>query len=175
MVTPESTGAGEPGEVPVSLPLLREVALFGGLPDDVLESFAATLATRHVAAGTVVFEEGEKASSLYVLLAGEAEVMKHSKSGREHRVALLGPMDTFGEMSMIDVQPRSATVRAVAPARIMRIRSEDIDRLYRQDMKSYALLILNIARDLSRRLRVADGILADVAGTVIDRYAGARG
>jgi hypothetical protein len=52
--------------------------------------------------------------------------------------------------------------------------SEDFDRLYWHDLKSYALVVLNIARDLSRRLRVADGILSDVAGSVVDRYAKPR-
>ena len=53
-------------------------------------------------------------------------------------------------------------------------RLEDLDRLYRNDLKSYALVVLNVARDLSRRLRVADGILAEVAGSVVDRYASPR-
>jgi hypothetical protein len=52
----------------------------------------------------------------------------------------------------------------------MRITSEDFDRLYRHDLKSYALVTLNIARDLSRRLRVADGILADFTAHVLDHY-----
>jgi CRP/FNR family transcriptional regulator, cyclic AMP receptor protein len=105
-----------------------------------------------------------------VLLEGEVEVVKKSRLAREHRVALLGPGDCFGEMSLIDVQPRSATVRAVAPSRVLQVNSEDFDRLYRQDLKSYALVTLNIARDLSRRLRVADRILADIASSVVDPY-----
>jgi CRP-like cAMP-binding protein len=56
----------------------------------------------------------------------------------------------------------------LAPARLLRITSEDFDRLYRHDLKSYALVTLNIARDLSRRLRVADGILADFTAHVLD-------
>ena len=73
-------------------------------------------------------------------------------------------------MSIIDVQPRSATVRALGPTHLLRIASEDLDALYRHDVKSYSIVILNIARDLSRRLRVTDGILADIAANVLDEY-----
>ena len=175
MVLPEPTGSNPRlVDAPVSVGDLREVGLFGALPDGVLEGLTRTLATERVASGTVFFREGEAAHCLYVLIDGEVEVLKKSHAGREHRVAVLGPTDCFGEMSLIDVQPRSATVRAVAPARLLRMTSEDFDRLYRQDLKSYALVVLNIARDLSRRLRVADAILADVAGSVVDRYVGPR-
>ena len=98
------------------------------------------------------------------------EVSKRSRRGREMRVAILGPTDCFGEMSMIDLQARSASVRALAPSRLVRIRSEDMDALYRYDLKSYALIVLNIARHLSRRLRVTDGILADFTANVLDEY-----
>ena len=73
-------------------------------------------------------------------------------------------------MSMLDMQERSATVRAVAPSRLLTITSEDLDALYRFDLKSYALIVLNVARDLSRRLRVTDGLLAEFAGNVLDEY-----
>jgi CRP-like cAMP-binding protein len=155
---------------PVSAATLRDVGVFGGLSDEVLETFARTLSTERFPPGENVFLEGSAAHCLYVLLDGEVEVLKKSRTGREHRVAILGPADCFGEMSLIDVQPRSATVRAIAPSRALRVASEDFDRLYRHDLKSYALVVLNIARDLSRRLRVADAILADVAGSVVDRY-----
>jgi CRP-like cAMP-binding protein len=90
------------------------------------------------------------------------------------RVAILGPNDCFGEMSMIDMQARSATVRAIAPSRLLKLTSENMDALYRSDLKSYTLIVLNIARDLSRRLRVTDGILAEFAANVLDEYVATR-
>ncbi len=74
---------------------------------------------------------------------------------------MLGPGDWFGEMSIVDIQPRSATVRTLAPSRLLRISAADLDALYRYDLRSYSLIVLNLARELSRRLRVADGILAE--------------
>jgi CRP-like cAMP-binding protein len=149
---------------------LREIGLFGALSDDVLEHLCASLREKRVGAGDAVFREGDPAREMYVLLDGEMEVLKKSRRGRDQRVAILGPNDSFGEMSIIDMQPRSATVRAVAPSRVLRISTEDMDALYRYDLKSYTLIVLNIARELSRRLRVTDSILADFTASVLDEY-----
>jgi CRP/FNR family transcriptional regulator, cyclic AMP receptor protein len=154
---------------------LRNIGLFGALSDDVLAHLTASLSVTTPSAGDIVFREGDDAQDMFVVIGGEMEVVKRSKRGVDARVALLGPGDWFGEMSIVDVQPRSATVRALAPARLLRITSADLDALYRYDVKSYALIVLNIARELSRRLRVADGILADLIANVMDNYlSGAR-
>jgi CRP/FNR family transcriptional regulator, cyclic AMP receptor protein len=149
---------------------LRNIGLFGALPEEVLAHLAATLTPATPSAGDVVFREGEEAREMFVVVSGEIEVLKRSKRGIDARVALLGPGDWFGEMGLLDVQPRSATVRALAPARMLRITSADFDALYRYDVKSYALIVLNLARELSRRLRVADGILADFIANLLDTY-----
>lgn len=149
---------------------LRQIGLFGALSDAVLEQLAATLAVSSPEAGQVLFREGDEARDMYVVLEGEMEVLKTSKHGVDARVALLGPRDWFGEMSILDVQRRSATVRAVVPARLLRITAADLDALYRRDIKSYALVILNLARELSRRLRVADGLVSEMVADILDSY-----
>jgi CRP/FNR family cyclic AMP-dependent transcriptional regulator len=149
---------------------LRDVGLFGGLGDEVLEQLATGLDVLVMETGSVVFNEGDSGREMFVLLDGEIEVLKHSKSQRETRVALLGPGDWFGEMSILDVMPRSATVRTVSPSRILRITAHDLDALYRRDLRSYSLLVLNIAREMSRRLRVCDGLLAEFVANVVDEY-----
>ena len=151
---------------------LRNIGLFGALGEDVIAHLASSLSVVTPSAGDVVFREGDEARDMFVLVSGEMEVLKRSKRGIEARVALLGPGDWFGEMSIVDVQPRSATVRALAPSRLLRITAGDLDALYRFDLKSYALIVLNVARELSRRLRVADGILADLIANVLDSYLG---
>lgn len=152
---------------------LREIGLFGGLSDEAIDALIAELETEMVEPGTMVLREGETAREMYVVLGGELEVLKRGARGNEARVAMLGPGDWVGEMSIIDVMPRSASVRALAPSLLLKITAENLDRLYRRDVKSYALLVLNIARELSRRLRVADGILAGVIASVWDEYLGA--
>src|SRR5882724_8647826 len=149
---------------------LRNIGLFGALSDDVIAHLAKTLSAQAPEAGEVVFREGDDANAMFVVMSGEMEVLKKSKRSTESRVALLGPGDWFGEMSIVDIQPRSATVRALAPSRLLRVSSADLDALYRHDLRSYAIIILNLARELSRRLRVADGILADLISNVMDQY-----
>ena len=163
MSVAELTGAIQPDE-------LRNIGLFGALSDDTLNYLSAKLTVATPNAGDYVFREGDGARDMFVLLRGEMEVLKRSRNDIESRVAVLGPGDWFGEMSVLDVQPRSATVRSLAPSRLLRITSADLDALYRYDLKSYALMVLNLARELSRRLRVADGIVADFVANVMGNY-----
>jgi CRP-like cAMP-binding protein len=149
---------------------LRNIGLFGALSDDVLGVLSGMLTVVVPEIGEVIFREGDEGSAMYVVLAGEVEITKMSRNGVDARVAMLGPGDWFGEMSIVDIQPRSASVRAIAPARLVRISAGDLDSLYRHDVRSYAIVVLNLARELSRRLRVADGILADLIANVLDSY-----
>jgi CRP-like cAMP-binding protein len=153
---------------------LRNIGLFGALSDDVLEFLSQMLGVVSPAIGETIFREGEDGTTMYVVLAGEMEITKRSRGGVDARVAVLGPGDWFGEMSIVDIQPRSASVRALAPGRLVRISAADLDALYRHDVRSYAIIVLNLARELSRRLRVADGILADLIANVMDSYLGKR-
>ncbi|WP_437295998.1 cyclic nucleotide-binding domain-containing protein [Sorangium sp. So ce426] len=153
---------------------LREIGLFGGLGDHVLQGLADTLELLDLEPGAVAFREGDSGREMFVLLSGEMEVLKRSKRDVEARVAVLGPNDWFGEMSILDVMPRSATVRAIAPSRLLRVTAHDLDTLYRRDLKSYTLLVLNIAREMSRRLRVADSLLAELVANMLDEYARPR-
>jgi CRP-like cAMP-binding protein len=77
-------------------------------------------------------------------------------------------------MSILDVMPRSASVRALAPSLLVVISASDLDKLYRRDVASYAMVLMNMARELSRRLRVADGIVANVVATVWTEYLGKK-
>ncbi len=160
-----------PAPRPISPAVLREIGLFGGLDEQTLDVLARELPVEQVPVGERVVSEGDAAREMFVVVSGELEVLKKSPGGSEVRVAMLGPGGWFGEMAIVDVQPRSATVRALAPSLLLRVTAEHVDRLlYRRDLKAYSLLIMNIARELSRRLRVMDGILSQFVGSVNDQY-----
>lgn len=149
---------------------LGSVGLFGGLSAEALSFLDSRMVPMSVAPGEIVFREGDSGRELYVLMSGEMEVLKHSE--RHHadaRVAMLGAGDWFGEMGVISLQQHCATVRAVSSSVLLKISAATIDELYRHDLKAYVLLVLNIARELSRRLRVADAILADLVVSVVHR------
>lgn len=152
---------------------LGSIGLFGGLGEDTLNTLATELPIRRVEAGELVVEEGDMSTQMFVVIVGELEVFKSGEGEGDVRVAMLGPGDWFGEMSIIDVQPRSASVRAIAPTEVMIMTAEHVENLlYRRNTKDYALFIMNIARELSRRLRVADGILAQFYAALSGRYGG---
>ncbi len=153
---------------------LREIGLFGALSDEVLAELSASLPVLAVSAGQVLFRESDPARELYVIADGEVEIVKHSSRGHDVRVAMLGPHDCFGEMSMLDVQPRSAMARTLAPSRLIVFGARDLDALYRRDVKSYAIIVLNLAREMARRLRVADRLIAEFMLHTTDSYVDRR-
>jgi CRP/FNR family cyclic AMP-dependent transcriptional regulator len=153
---------------------LRAIGLFGALSDEILTQFAQTLLVRVIDPGVTLFREGDDGREMFVVLQGELEVLKRSHRGTDARVALLGPGDWVGDMSIVDIQPRSASVRALAPTRLLRVTTADLDSVYRADLRAYSIVILNIARELSRRLRVTDGILADLIASVFDEVIARR-
>jgi CRP-like cAMP-binding protein len=155
----------------IDLSRLREIGLFGGLDDETLALLCRELPLENVGVGTRIVTEGDQAREMFVVLDGELEVLKRTPTGGDVRVAMLGPGSWFGEMSILDVQPRSASVRALAPSRVLRMSAENVDKhLYRRDLKSYSLFVMNVARELARRLRVTDGVLAQFMGSINDAY-----
>jgi CRP/FNR family transcriptional regulator, cyclic AMP receptor protein len=151
---------------------LRDIGLFGGISDESLGRLAEELPEVRAEPGTIVVEEGALSTEMFVVIGGELEVVKRALDGSTVRVAMLGPGDWFGEMAILDVQPRSASVRALAPSLLLSMSSDQVDRLlYRVSPKDYSLLVMNIARELSRRLRVADGILAQFFVAMHEQYA----
>jgi CRP-like cAMP-binding protein len=141
---------------------LRGIGLFGGLDDDVLEKLCATLRVEVVEAATVVFDEGEEGRALFVVLEGELEANRATKSGARVRLGVQDPGTWFGAMSLIDVMPRPHRVQALTRAVLLRVRASDLDSLYRSNTKAYTLLVMNIARQLSRELRIVSAQLAEL-------------
>ena len=140
---------------------LERIGLFGGVSDAILATMAERLAVRTVDADEVIFAEGDRGRELFVVLDGEVELWKHSR-GEDVRVGTVHPGDWFGEMSLIDVLPRPWTARATTTGRLLALRNQDLDELYRSDLKTYALFMMNVARQLSRKLRITEARLADV-------------
>lgn len=134
---------------------LQEIALFAGLGPAALEALARQTEVVEVEPGDVVCEEGTPGRELWFVLVGELECRCGVSSGHEWRLGILGPGNWFGDMALLDLQGQPASVRALAPGRLGRLSAHALDGLYRRDIKSYALLWMNAARELSRRLRCA--------------------
>jgi CRP/FNR family transcriptional regulator, cyclic AMP receptor protein len=154
----------------LSIDEMRAIAAFGGLGDDGLTLVRDLLVEQQLSAGQVLFREGDPGHELFIVISGEIEVLKGGPNGRDTRVALLGPHDMVGEMAMLDLRPRSATVRALAPTTFGVLTNQSLDAIYRRDVKGYSLLVLNMAREVSRRLRVADGLISGFAASISQLY-----
>lgn len=144
---------------------LARTPIFAGLPERIIELIAASVRIVELAAGELLLREGDPARSMFVVQSGEIEIFKHGKAGAEQRLAILEPGDCLGEMSVIDIQPRSATARARGTATVYVLELAELAKLYSSDIEAYALLILNISREISRRLRCADELIASTGLT----------
>ena len=156
-----------PGETDI----LEKLPIFAALPPQAVRRIAELARRVDLAGPTVVFEEGKPATEMMVVLEGELEVLKRSKRGTEARIALLRPGDVAGEMALIDIQPRSAAVRSLGPASLVVLTNADLATIYREDAAAYTILVLNIAREISRRLRRVDRLLADLLTGVQEMWA----
>jgi CRP-like cAMP-binding protein len=95
---------------------------------------------------------------MFVLEAGKAAVLK-SWGGQEYLLRTLGEGDCFGEMALMDLFPRSASVRAVEDCVAIRLSAANLYRVYAKDVAQFALIQMNIGREVCRRLREADNRL----------------
>lgn len=157
---------GHPAVSPVDARLLRQVPLFASLPAADLELLARSLQARRLSRGEALVHQGEVLPMLGVLVQGRARVMVEDR--RRRRAVLLStlmPGDAIGEMSMIDGQPHSATVRAETPCEVWLLERAALEAcLSRSNAMIYALMCT-----LVRRLRHAYAHIAllatlDVAG-----------
>jgi CRP/FNR family cyclic AMP-dependent transcriptional regulator len=144
-----------------SADFLAKIPIFGGLQGEYLDWIVDAGTMGDVPAGNEVITEGEPARSVFVVCGGELEICKRGKQG-DVRLAVLREGDCLGEMSIIDIQPRSATARALTDVVLFRLSHTSIAKLYRAHPQVYTMLVMNIAREISRRLRVADRVLANM-------------
>ncbi len=130
--------------------------LFEMLSGVELSALAERAALETFAAGETVFEEGDVGTSLYVLVSGEVEVLAR---GGEVLATLPAP-SSFGEMALVDREHRSATVRARTECAALRLDAEGFAAFRRRSRDGFTLVVINIARVLSGRLREANARLA---------------
>jgi CRP-like cAMP-binding protein len=150
----------------VSSPDLKAFLLatpfFGGLSDASLDRLVAMLVERRFEAGATVVAEGEPGRSMFIVHAGQLVVSKRLETGRVLRMSGLEPGDFFGEMTLIEMQNRSATVVAENPTVLYELTARELYTCYKTDIHAYVMVMQNINRELCRRLRRADNRIAEL-------------
>lgn len=147
-----------------NLDLLRRVPLFSLLTVTQAEVISGAVIKRRFKRGEVLVEQGQKSDALFILLTGRARVMTADSRGREVILATLSPGDYLGEMSIIDNQPHSATVRAEVQTDVLMLGRTEFARCLTEN----ASMSLVVMRGLVKRLRQADRKIESLA--LLDVY-----
>ncbi|MEX1051163.1 MAG: Crp/Fnr family transcriptional regulator, partial [Gemmatimonadales bacterium] len=135
-----------------ALDTLRRVPLFTHLGTDELTRVATAARDRSYPRNSVILFADDPGDALYVVVTGQVKVVLIGEDGREVILAILGQGDFFGEMSLIDDQPRSAHVIAMEDANLLVLRRED----FQSALQGYPNIALGLLQAMSRRLRRAD-------------------
>ena len=153
-------GAPRDGRVRAATPaeLLSRHPIFGQLPPNVIAQFAAYSARRRVPRGTTIFRRGDPGSSLIAVLAGSVRISMPTASGHEVVLSIVQPGEIFGEMGLLDGQPRSADATALYDCELMVIDRRDFVPF----MRSHPDVPIQLIAILCARLRRTNEQVEDV-------------
>lgn len=135
--------------------LLQDMPVFGAIRGDTLEFLGDLAREVRVADGEFFFQEDDEGASMFVLEKGEVAVIK-SWHGEPQRLARLESGDCFGEMSLLQCTPRSASIRATADCVALELTNATLLQLYERDLEQFTIIQMNVSREIARRLRRAD-------------------
>ncbi len=138
---------------------LKRVPLFSELGDEELQQLASVVREHHYRKNVTIFHVDDPGNALFVLQSGLVKVTIEDEAGREMILRMLFPTDCFGEMSLVDGQPRSATVTTLEASDALIIRRDQFVEIVEKSPK----IALNMASVLSRRLRATDELIRSLA------------
>lgn len=141
--------------MPADTSLLAQVPLFERLNEEERELLASQLELEEHAPGGTIFKKGDPGSSIFIVASGEVEIFVEDTTGQRIVFETAKAGDFFGELSLLDGDPRSASAVAIAPARLLRLDRDDLTLLFTRHPTS-ALDVLGV---IGRRLREADKLL----------------
>ncbi len=133
---------------------LRRAPLFAELSEEDLDGVTSSAEPVELAAGDLLAAQGEPGDALYVIVSGELQIVKRSRS-TDVPIAVVGPGEIVGEMSIFEAQPRNASVRAIVPARVIRIGRDEILGILRTRPSA----TLSMLRTMMGRLRETESML----------------
>jgi len=147
--------------------VLAKAGLFQGVAPEASDALAGSLSFADYARGETVFNEGDQGDTLFIVLRGKVKIGRRATDGRENMLSVMGPSDMFGELSLFDPGPRTATATVLTDARLASLAHTAL-RLWITDRPEIAEQLLRV---LARRLRrtndaLADLIFTDVPGRV---------
>jgi CRP/FNR family cyclic AMP-dependent transcriptional regulator len=148
----------------VSTTVLKSVPMFGTFPEDQLRALATMVTRRSAPRGSAIMHAGDPTDSLYIVISGRLKVMMGEADGKEVILGIIGPGEFFGEMGLIDDNPRSASVIAIEPCELLAVTK----RAFKKCLVENVALAMAVMRVLVRRLREADRKIGSLA--MLDVY-----
>ncbi|MDN5790670.1 MAG: Crp/Fnr family transcriptional regulator [Micrococcales bacterium] len=147
--------------------VVRRAPLFHALDDDAATALQSQMSRSRLERGDVLFHEGDRGDTLYVIAEGKIKVGRTSPDGRENLVAVLGPGEMFGELSLFDPGPRTMTATAVAETQLLGLRNESLTAVLTGRPEVSKTLLAALAQRLRRtNAHLADLVFTDVPGRV---------
>jgi CRP/FNR family transcriptional regulator len=147
--------------------VVRRAPLFAALDDEAGQALLTEMSSTRMERGDVLFREGDPGDSLYVIGEGKIKLGRTSADGRENLVAILGPGEMFGELSLFDPGPRTMTATAVAETQLMGLRNDSLTGLLSGRPEVSKSLLAALAQRLRRtNEHLADLVFTDVPGRV---------
>ncbi|MFP3043651.1 cyclic nucleotide-binding domain-containing protein [Treponema primitia] len=134
---------------------LQKYSLFGGLLEEQIDQILPLMEQEDYEPGAAIIVEGDPNDKIRFILEGRVAAEKAGIILFEFKEG-----DAFGEMEVLDVMPSAATIKALSPTRVMSISNRALRSIYKLDIKAFSLILMNLARDLSRRLRYVDNGIA---------------
>ncbi len=138
--------------------VLRKAPLFSALDEEAATALIASMSTQKLRRGEVLFREGDSGDKLYLVTEGKVKLGRTSSDGRENLLAVLGPGQMFGELTLFDPGPRSATVTAVTDCEFLSLSHDDLQ----QWLEGRPAVARGLLAQLASRLRRANDVVADL-------------
>lgn len=148
-----------------SLSFLHQVPILDGLDDTELAALGRDLSRRTLEAGETLFYQGDPGNAVYIVESGAVRIYVHAEEGQEVSVVLYGAGDLFGEMSLLDQLPRSATAEAIEDT-VLWVMGDDS---FRRHLEADNQLALNLMLTLSTRLRETNEAIEALASLDVPR------
>lgn len=139
---------------------LVSAPVLAGINQSALTLLANEGIVRDFSPAEVIVREGDEGHSFFILVEGDVEVVKHLDSPHAVTLATLHSKAVFGEMCVVDPVLRVASVRAISNVRAIEIKAATLHHLFLRMPDQYAIVLLNLARDMARRLRSLDEAFA---------------
>ena len=138
--------------------VVRKAPLFSALDDAEASSLRESMVPVKVSKGNTLFKEGDDGNRLFVVLEGKLKLGTTSSDGRENLLSILGPGEMFGELSLFDPGPRTATATAVTDARLLSLAHDQVIGW----VSAHPKVSLQLLGRLAQRLRRSNAVLADL-------------